>query len=212
MVRQVLGEKAEGVALSQAAVEQARLGGGGPFALSFVLHVDSFARIFAGDLRGLRKNADELLELAERNNFGDFRSEALLFRGWAAAWEGEPEAGLAAVAEGVAALRAVGLRLQGTLYAGLLADCQRMAGLFEDATHTVESAIAEMEATGERFYEAELHRLRSQILRDRVFAETENAKASLVTAAEIAESQGASLFRLRAEAMITSPAILAREA
>ena len=126
MVRQVQGHKGDG-ALSHAAVERARAEGG-PFALCFVLHVDAFAHIFAGDLEGLRQRADEMLDVAERNNFGDFRSEALLFRGWATACDGDPDAGLAAVVGGVNALRGIGLRLQGTLYAGLLADCQRLAG------------------------------------------------------------------------------------
>src|SRR5205085_4847026 len=128
---------------------------------------------FAGDLTTLRERADEMLELAERNNFSDFRNEAQLFRGWAAACDGDPEGGLAAVVDGLAALRSIGLRLQGTLYAGLLADCQRLAKRFEEGAATVESAIAEMGATGERFYEAELHRLRWEIQRVRVQTETE---------------------------------------
>ena len=47
---------------------------------------------------------------------------------------------------------------------GLLADAQLKAGRHAEAMKTVEEALALADATGERFYDAELHRLRGELL------------------------------------------------
>ncbi|MBA2437557.1 MAG: hypothetical protein H0V52_04290 [Acidimicrobiia bacterium] len=46
----------------------------------------------------------------------------------------------------------------------LTADVELRAGLLDDALATVAQALAEAEATGSCFYEAELHRLRGATL------------------------------------------------
>ena len=59
-------------------------------------------------------------------------------------------------------------------------------------------ALAELERTEQRWYEAEMHRIRAEILLQRDPANTVATEQSLQTAIAIAQSQKARSFELRA--------------
>jgi len=59
-------------------------------------------------------------------------------------------------------------------------------------------ALAELEHTEQHWYEAEMHRIRAEILLKRDPANTEAAEQSLQAAIAIAQSQKARSFKLRA--------------
>jgi predicted ATPase len=65
---------------------------------------------------------------------------------------------------GLAAKKATGARLKIPFYLGLMADLYGRAGHSEEALDLVEDALARVEATGERWFEAELHRIRGELL------------------------------------------------
>ena len=62
---------------------------------------------------------------------------------------------------------------------GLLADVQLKAGRHAEAMKTVEEGLALADATGERFYDAGLHRLRGELLARPPYGDTRSAEASL---------------------------------
>ena len=62
----------------------------------------------------------------------------------------------------------------------------------------VDAALAEFERTQQRWYEAEMHRIRAEILLRRDPADTAAAEHSLQAAVAIAQSQKARSFALRA--------------
>ena len=70
-----------------------------------------------------------------------------------------------------AAYRRTGATLALPWFLGMLAEAQRAAGQYEAAAQTLDDALAMVERTSERFYSAELHRLRGLFL-----AEQERAK------------------------------------
>jgi len=72
-----------------------------------------------------------------------------------------------------------------------------MAGRYGSAVEIVDRGLADVEDTGERWYEAELHRLKGEALRG-----SRNEAAALAefdTAVAIAERQGAAGLERRAE-------------
>jgi adenylate cyclase len=77
----------------------------------------------------------------------------------------------------------------------LLADCQGRAGDVEGGLRTLEQAMAVVDATGERFYEAELHRLKGTMLQG---ASSEEAQACFLKAIAVAREQSARSLALRA--------------
>jgi len=79
-----------------------------------------------------------------------------------------------------------------------LAEAKAIAGETEAALRRLDDALAELERTEERWYEAEMHRMRAGILLKRDPADTAAAEQSLQAAIAIAQSQKARSFELRA--------------
>ena len=80
----------------------------------------------------------------------------------------------------------------------VLAEAEASAGETDAGLRRLDLALAELERTEERSYEAEMHRIRGEILLKRDPAGTAAAEQSLQTAIAIAQSQKARSFGLRA--------------
>ncbi len=85
-----------------------------------------------------------------------------------------------------------------TLFLGLLAEAQRRAGMVAEAAGSVERALIVVERTGERFWEAELHRLRGELLLDLSPGRADEAADEFHQALAIARRQGARALEERA--------------
>jgi len=79
-----------------------------------------------------------------------------------------------------------------------LAEAEASAGETDAGLRRLGDALAELERTQERCYEAEMHRIRAEILLKRDPTNTAAAELSLQTAIAIAQSQKARSFKLRA--------------
>jgi predicted ATPase len=79
---------------------------------------------------------------------------------------------------------------------GSLAEAQAKAGHPEEGLSTLAEALALVEQTGERHWEAELYRLRAELLL--MQGEESEAEASLQRAIEVAKRQQAKSWELRA--------------
>jgi predicted ATPase len=80
----------------------------------------------------------------------------------------------------------------------VLAKAEASAGETDVGLRRLDLALAELERTEERLYEAEMHRIRGEILLKRDPADTAAAERSLETAIAVARSQRARSFELRA--------------
>ena len=81
---------------------------------------------------------------------------------------------------------------------GALAEAEAGAGETDAGLRRLDDALAELEVAENRWYEAEMHRIRAEILRKRDPANTAAAEQSLQAAIAIAQSQKARSFKLRA--------------
>jgi predicted ATPase len=77
--------------------------------------------------------------------------------------QGQEEAGIAQMRDGLAAFRATGGAVRLPYYLTLLAEACGEAGQAADGLRLVAEALAQVEAKGERWREAELHRLRGEL-------------------------------------------------
>jgi predicted ATPase len=80
----------------------------------------------------------------------------------------------------------------------VLAEAEASAGETDAGLRRLDDAIAELERTEERLYEAEMHRIRAEMLLKRDPADTAAAEQSLQAAIAVARSQKARSFELRA--------------
>jgi predicted ATPase len=79
-----------------------------------------------------------------------------------------------------------------------LAEAEARAGETEAGFRRLDATLDELEPTEQRWYEAEMHRIRAEILLKRDPADTGAAEQSLQAAIAIAQSQKARSFELRA--------------
>jgi len=99
--------------------------------------------------------------------------------------------------EGLARLRE-GAKIFRPLFATLVAKMEAETGLAEAALATVESELASIEQTGERWFDAEVYRLHGEILLRCEPPDWAHAEAAFMRALDIARRQGTRTFELRA--------------
>jgi class 3 adenylate cyclase/predicted ATPase len=123
---------------------------------------------------------------------------AVFLQGWAKWSDGAEEASLAEMRRGLAICREQGGRHILPSHEAALAEAEANAGETDAGLRRLDDALAELEATEARWYEAEIHRIRGEILLKRDPADTAAAEQSLQAAIAIAQSQKARSFELRA--------------
>ena len=84
-------------------------------------------------------------------------------RGGALAVQGQGEAGIAHLRQGLAAWQAIGSQVGRTSYLTFLAEAYGHVGQTAAGLHVLAEALACAHTTGERCYEAELYRLKGEL-------------------------------------------------
>jgi predicted ATPase len=123
---------------------------------------------------------------------------AVFFQGWAKWSDGAEESRLAEMRRGIAINMEQGNILFLPSLEAALAESEASAGKIAAGLRRLDGALVELEATENRRCEAEMHRIRGEILLKRDPADTAAAEQSLQAAIAIAQSQKARSFELRA--------------
>jgi class 3 adenylate cyclase len=136
-----------------------------------------------------------------RTKFRGFWGWGLMHRGWCRAALGQAQERIAPLDEGFAAYRKTGQSLVVSWGLTLLADAYHRAGRTAAALARLTEAVEAANARQERWFEAEIHRLRGEVLRDT--GDYASAEACLRTAIDIARRQNAKLWELRSSVSLT---------
>jgi class 3 adenylate cyclase/predicted ATPase len=165
----------------------------------------AYALWFTAALHQYRREAQRSLEqaaatiaLATEHDFPFWWAMGTWLYGWALAEQGQEEDGIAQMRQGVTAWRATGAAVFVPTYLATLAEVSGKAGQVEDAQDLLREALALVEDTGERCWEAELYRLQGELLLARSAAEHTEAESCFHQALDIARRQQAKSFELRA--------------
>jgi class 3 adenylate cyclase/predicted ATPase len=156
-------------------------------------------------IRSVLDDAHDLVAPAERmakhschHSLPMFAAVAAIMRGFGIARSGQPEAGQSAMAEGLAAYAGTGAVRDSCYFRALLAETHRMTGETNTALSILGLALEETEYTGEKCYDAELHRGIGEAHYQR--GDIRTAEESYRRALTIARHQGARLWELNAAA------------
>jgi len=125
-------------------------------------------------------------------------SYAAAVRSWTRAMDGDPAAGARALRANLDEIQSRGARHLVPWVLGLLAEAESRSGHHAEALRLLDDAVSQVARTGERMYEAELHRLRGQALLAAAPRRTSEARTALQAALDIARQQGAELIVRRA--------------
>ena len=140
--------------------------------------------------------AHELVAVATEQGFPFRRAMANISRGWVKVKNGDVAEGISLLRSGLAAYRATGAEVWAPHYVALLAGACKIAGQIEESLTLLDEAFQIVERTGERWFEAELHRHKGQLLLQQ--GHTEAAEDLYRKALGIAVEQEAKLWELRA--------------
>jgi len=123
---------------------------------------------------------------------------AAVQRGWAMAAQGDHEEGIAQVRDGLAAFRATRSELGHPNNLWLLADAHREGARFDEGLGVLAEALAVADEHEDRNYEAEIHRLKGELLLKQNNSNSTEVQSCFERAIEIARKQNAKSLELRA--------------
>jgi predicted ATPase len=194
----LLGDAREAVTLSTEAIRLARRLAH-PFTLTLALFFDAWLGVFEGDPDHVRGQASRAVELSEDHGFALFSAMGSALRGWARARQGDADGGCVELADALDRIEATSARMLRHFFLGLLADAHRHADRHKEALAVLSLALAEADAVGERFYEAELHRLRAVLAAEAEPTRSAEARESLARSLAVARAQRARALERRVE-------------
>jgi predicted ATPase len=146
----------------------------------------------------VQERAEAALSLATAQSFPFWLAWARIQWGWALADQGKNVEGLPQIRQGLAAYQATGAEVQWPYLLTMLAEAHWRAEQAEDGSRVLTEALAVMDKTGERFYAAEIHRLRGEILLQLSSDNATEAETCFKQAITIAQNQSAKSWELRA--------------
>src|SRR5215813_8925257 len=103
------------------------------------------------------------LALCTEHSIVYYLAWATIIQGWALTEQHRREEGLTQMQQGLTAFQATGGRLRLPYYLALLAEAYGHIGQVEKGLHLLDKALANMQHTGEHFWEAEQHRLQGEL-------------------------------------------------
>jgi class 3 adenylate cyclase/tetratricopeptide (TPR) repeat protein len=168
-----------------------------PFYIAGALFGDLMHHLLLRDTRMLAERADAMLSIATEHEIPIHLIVATFFRGWAMAAAGRGEESIAEMRRSISDL-VVAEALSTALMLVSLAETCGKNGRVEEALDLVAKGLATAEQTGMRVAEAELHRLKGELLMIKDLGNVAEAEHCLCTAIDVARGQGARLFELRA--------------
>ncbi len=150
---------------------------------------------FRADASAFILQAEQALVLAEESEAPYYQNWAQILVRFANATNNPSEVHIKRLEEAIHIFVMSGVRLRLPYYLSLLARTYQKAGRPEQALIVIEQSIAEARKNNERCWDAELHRLRGELL---LLQALDGAEVELLHAMEIARKQRALTFELRA--------------
>jgi predicted ATPase/class 3 adenylate cyclase len=136
-----------------------------PHSLANVLYWAARVHQFRREGAEAQKRAEALLAFSTEQGFPVWLAFGTILQGWALAVQRQGEEGIAQLRQGLAALRAVGNVATQSHILALLAEAYGETGQIDEGLNALGEALGFVDRTGERFYEAELYRLKGELTR-----------------------------------------------
>jgi predicted ATPase len=152
---------------------------------------------FRRETQAAKEQVEEAIALCIEQGFPFFLALGTIIRGWVLVAQNQGEEGRAQICQGLAAWRATGAKMFRPYWLALLAEAHRNAGQVEEGLSVLAEALAAVDKTGERFYEAELYRLKGELLLRQSACDAQQAETCFHQALDVARRQQAKSLELR---------------
>ena len=191
-----LGYPDQGLAWNEEAVTLAQQSAH-PFSLSFALCWAAVFHQCRREGRVAQERAEAAISLTTDQGFPLWVAYSAILHGWALAHQGQAKEGIEQMHQGLRAFRATAVESNRSYFLALLAEAYRTTGEPEAGLTALAEALVHVEHTGERYYEAEIHRLKGVLLLQQNSNNQAEAENCFHHALDMACSQQARSFELR---------------
>jgi class 3 adenylate cyclase/predicted ATPase len=134
-----------------------------PYSLAFVLYFTAQFHQHRREEHAAQERAEAAITLSTEQGFALELARCTLLRGWALAEQRQAEEGVTQMHQGLATYQATGAELGRSSFLALLAEAYGKVGQAEGGLSVLAEALAQVDKTGERHYEAELYRLKGTL-------------------------------------------------
>lgn len=191
------------------AIEQRALALNHPYSLAWARTWGMMSRLHAGhaDLVQVARLLPKLeagLQIAQEHGFAYVSAMARFAMGWCQTRMGEREAGIALMDEGLKAFQDTGAGIVLPFFLALMAEALGQAGRVDEAGECLAQAWLRIGKGGERWHEAELHRIRGALLARAPQPDILQARACYGQAMAVAQAQQALVWYQRAAAALAA--------
>jgi class 3 adenylate cyclase/predicted ATPase len=166
--------------------------------LMFTLNFPILVNTYCGDYHSANECLKELVALAEEKGATFRKAEGVLRRGYILTLTGEATKAVDIVRSGIDLWRSAGSTIFTPEQEFMLAIAHADAGQFDDAWRCIGEAMTAMQATKERWCEAEAHRVAGEIALQSPQRDVAKAQTHFEHALTIARAQRAKAWELRA--------------
>ncbi len=169
-----------------------------PLSHAWALFAIAATFIYRREWTRAEARAQALIDFSHEHEFAFFSAWGTTYRGHALAGQGRLEEGIAGIREGRGATGAMRSVVAHSRSLSLEAEACLAHGALEEAFAAITEALEHIEATGERAFEAEVHRVRGEVLLSQSPTDPAQAEACFHQALDVARSQTAKSWELRA--------------
>jgi predicted ATPase len=141
-----------------------------PFTLAFALNWAAWLHQSRREEQPTRERAEATITLSTEQGFPLWLAWGTILRGWALAEQGQAEEGITQMRQGLAAWQATGAKNFRLHFLASLADTHRKVGQADEGLTLLAEALATVKETEERYWEAELYRLKGELTLQRAGA------------------------------------------
>ncbi|MGI9421409.1 MAG: ATP-binding protein [Geminicoccaceae bacterium] len=152
---------------------------------------------FRQDVDEVEQLAERMIKLSRAEEFAALEAKGELFRSWTEGRRGDVDRAIAGLGSGIETLRSIDASEDLPFFFDMLAECCALGRRVDQGLRALDSAFQEVEKTASRFWTAELHRRRGELLLLGQGNDAE-AEAAFKDALKTAREQNARMLELRA--------------
>jgi predicted ATPase len=119
---------------------------------------------YRGEVQQVQELVEAVIAISQEQRFPAFLAQATILQGWVLARQGQGEEGIMQMRQGLTALQATGTDVFRPHHFASLVEAYGQIGQAGAGLAVIEEMLAEVDRNGNRFYEAELYRLKGELL------------------------------------------------
>ena len=193
----MLGYPDKALADANHALEDARAGGQAGTLMYAQFHT-SLTNVLCAKYAAAVAESDEVVRLADEKNAAIWKALATMQKGCVLALSSKAPEGIKMITSGITTYKSTGSRVYLPIFLAHLSRAYAEVGQFDDAWYSIGEALSAVEATKERWYEAEINRISGEIALKLPQLGPSQAGAYFERALTIARAQHAKSWELRA--------------